>query len=205
MIRLALSWLLVLLTYSVSGAQQPVNSETRELALSPGDVVRISIWREPDLSGEFLVDESGIVTLPLLGKRSVLNIPVFRLRDTLIADYGVQLRNPSVTITPLRRIYVLGEVAKPGLYTVDPTISLAGAIALAGGATAAGDLDRLRVVRGGKVVLNRVAAGSSLSAVNILSEDQVFVDRRGWMDRNSALLASAVLSAATIVATLLLR
>lgn len=205
MIRLALPWLLVLLTYSVGGAQQPVNSETRELALSPGDVVRISIWREPDLSGEFLVDESGIVTLPLLGKRSVLNIPVFRLRDTLIADYGVQLKNPSVTITPLRRIYVLGEVAKPGLYTVDPTISLAGAVALAGGATATGDLDRLRVVRGGKVVLNRVAAGSSLSAVNILSEDQVFVDRRGWIDRNSALLASGVLSAAAIVATVLLR
>jgi polysaccharide biosynthesis/export protein len=205
MTRLALCCLLVLLTQSVGRAQQPANAESRDLALSPGDVVRISIWREPDLSGEFLVDEAGIVTLPLLGKRSVLNIPVFRLRDTLIADYGVQLKNPSVTITPLRRIYVLGEVAKPGLYTVDPTISLAGAVALAGGATASGDLDRLRVVRGGKVVLSRVAAGSSLSAVNILSEDQVFVDRRGWIDRNSALLASAILSAATIVATVLLR
>ncbi|MEO5579980.1 MAG: SLBB domain-containing protein, partial [Gemmatimonadaceae bacterium] len=116
-----------------------------------------------------------------------------------------QLRNPSVTITPLRRIYVLGEVAKPGLYTVDPTISLAGAVAIAGGATASGDLDRLRVVRNGKVVLDRAAAGSSLSAINIRSEDQVFVDRRGWLDRNSALAASAVLSAATLVATLLLR
>ncbi len=94
---LALSWLLVMPTQAVAGAQQPANSRPQELALSPGDVVRISIWREPDLSGEFLVDEDGVVTLPLLGKRSVLNVPLSRLRDTLIADYGVQLRNPSVT------------------------------------------------------------------------------------------------------------
>jgi len=202
---LALSWLLVMPTQAVAGAQQPANSRPQELALSPGDVVRISIWREPDLSGEFLVDEDGVVTLPLLGKRSVLNVPLSRLRDTLIADYGVQLRNPSVTITPLRRIYVLGEVARPGLYTVDPTISLAGAVALAGGATASGDLDRLRVARNGKVVLDRVAAGSSLSAVNIRSEDQVFVDRRGWLDRNGAFAASDLLSAATLLVTFLIR
>lgn len=167
--------------------------------------MRIAIWREPDLSGEFLVDEQGVVTLPLIGKRSVLSIPVAALRDRLIADYAVQLRNPSVTITPLRRIYVLGEVAKPGLYTVDPTISLAGAVALAGGATPIGSLDRLRVVRNGQVVLKRAAAGSSLTAVDIKSEDQVFVDRRGWLDRNSALAASATLSAATILITVLVR
>lgn len=197
--------MLVVLTQSVAGAQLASNSRPGELALSPGDVVRISIWREPDLSGEFLVDEDGVVTLPLLGKRTVFNIPVSSLRDTLIRDYAVQLRNPSVTITPLRRIYVLGEVTKPGLYTVDPTISLAGAVALAGGATTSGDLNRLRVVRHGTVVLDRVAAGSSLSAVNIRSEDQVFVDRRSWLDRNGALAASALISAATVLVTVLLR
>lgn len=200
--------LVALLSLSPSiafGQQREPFPQTRGQALAPGDVVRIAIWREPDLSGEFLVDEHGVVTLPLLGKRSVLNVTVAALHDSLIADYAVQLRNPSVTITPLRRIYMLGEVTKPGLYTVDPTISLAGAVALAGGATPIGDINRLRVVRNGEVVLNRVAAGSSLSTVDVRSEDQVFVDRRGWLDRNSTVAASAVISVATVIISLLLR
>lgn len=203
--NLALIGILCLVS-SVARAQQAnASPQPGGQALAPGDVIRIAIWREPDLSGEFLVDEHGVVTLPLLGKRSVLNVPVTALRDSLIADYAVQLRNPSVTITPLRRIYVLGEVTKPGLYTVDPTISLAGAVALAGGATPNGNLDRLRVVRNGQVVLNGVAAGSSLSAVDIRSEDQVFVDRRGWLDRNSTFAASVVFSTATLIISVLLR
>ena len=203
--NLALIGILCLVS-SVARAQQAnASPQPGGYALAPGDVIRIAIWREPDLSGEFLVDEQGVVTLPLLGKRSVLNVPVAALRDSLIADYAVQLRNPSVTITPLRRIYVLGEVTKPGLYTVDPTISLAGAVALAGGATPNGNLDRLRVVRNGQVVLNGVAAGSSLSAVDIRSEDQVFVDRRGWLDRNSTFAASALVSTAALIISVLLR
>ena len=203
--NLALIGLLSLVP-SVARAQRAnASPQPGGYALAPGDVIRIAIWREPDLSGEFLVDEHGVVILPLLGKRSVLNVPVAALHDSLIADYAVQLRNPSVTITPLRRIYMLGEVTKPGLYAVDPTISLAGAVALAGGATPIGDLDRLRVVRNGQVVLSHVAVGSSLSAVDIRSEDQVFVDRRGWLDRNSAFAASAVVSAATLLISILLR
>ncbi|MDQ3225685.1 MAG: polysaccharide biosynthesis/export family protein [Chloroflexota bacterium] len=189
----------------VSAQTATATTEPAGNALAPGDVLRIAIWREPDLSGDFLVDETGVVTLPLLGKRNVLTTPLAALRDSLIAEYAVQLRNPSVTITPLRRIYVLGEVTKPGLYIVDPTISLAGAVALAGGASPNGDLGRVRVMRNGQVVLGHVAAGSSLSAANIRSEDQVFVDRRGWLDRNSTVAASALVSAATVIISLLLR
>lgn len=176
-----------------------------DIALAPGDIIRISVWREPDLSGEFLVDELGVVTLPLLGKMNVLDVPLSGLRDKLISRYTVELRNPSITVTPLRRVYVLGEVTKPGPYTVDPTITLAGVVALAGGATPTGDLGRLRVVRNGAVLLGKVSATSSLSLVNIRSGDQVFVERRGWLDRNGAIAASAALSAATVAITLLLR
>ncbi len=204
----SLSFLTLLLLIphpSVAAQGSAPASQSTEAALAPGDIVRISVWREADLSGDFLVDELGVVTLPLLGKVNLLEIPMSKLRDKLIAAYAVELRNPSITVTPLRRIYDLGEVPKPGLYTVDPTISLAGAVALAGGATASGDLNHLRVVRNGKVVLDRVAAGSSLAMVNIRSEDQVFVDRRGWLDRNSAFAASALLSAASLAITLLRR
>ncbi|MBA3341813.1 MAG: SLBB domain-containing protein [Gemmatimonadaceae bacterium] len=168
-------------------------------------MLRIAVWREPDMSGDFLVDELGIVTLPLLGKINVRTIPLANLRDTLIAAYSVQLRNPTVTITPLRRVFVLGEVTKPGPYAADPTITLAGVIALAGGATPGGDLRRIRVLRDGAVMATRVTAGSTLAMTDIRSNDQIFVDRRGWLDRNSTLLASAVVSVTTIVLTLVLR
>jgi protein involved in polysaccharide export with SLBB domain len=197
--------ILLALLPSRATAQETPKTPAVEPTLAPGDIIRVAVWREADLSGEFLVNENGVVTFPLLGEINVLEIPISQLRDRLIQRYSVDLRNPSITVTPLRRIYVLGEVTKPGLYTVDPTISLAGAVALAGGATPSGDLERLRVIRNGVVIVDRAAAQSSLSVVNMRSDDQVFVDRRGWFDRNSTFAASALLSIVTVTITLLHR
>lgn len=113
------------------------NASDQMLTLRPGDMVRVDIWREEELSGEFRVDEMGVVTLPLLGEKKVNGVPVRELRDTLIAEYRVELVNPSITVTPLRQVHVLGYVNQPGIYTIDPTTSLAGAVALAGGASRA--------------------------------------------------------------------
>ncbi|HUQ20910.1 MAG TPA: polysaccharide biosynthesis/export family protein [Gemmatimonadaceae bacterium] len=173
--------------------------------LAPGDAVRIQVWREPDLSGDFVVNEQGVITLPLLGRMDVTSVPISQLRDKLISAYAVQLRNPSVTITPLRRVYVLGEVAKPGLYPVDPTISLAGLIALAGGATPIGDVQKVRIVRNGTVVVKQIDASSSVGMSNVRSNDEVFVDRRSWLDRNSGVVASAVISTLGIILSVVLR
>ncbi len=191
---------------AIGGLQAQVPAERDPAAaLSPGDVVRIAVWREPDLSGDFVVDERGIVTLPLLGRLDVAALPLTRLRDSLVSAYSVQLRNPSITVTPLRRVYVLGEVMKPGLYPADLTMGLAGVIALAGGATPAGDLRKIRILRGGQVIHNRIDATSSISIRDLRSDDHIFVERRSWMDRNSAVFLSGGLSALTLVLSLLLR
>src|SRR5690606_41292716 len=101
-------------------------------ALQPGDILSIEVWREPDLTGQFQVAEDGYVVLPLLGRIRAADMPIGELRNTLFERYSTELRNPSIVITPLRRIYVLGEVNAPGLYPVDPTISIAGAVAKIG-------------------------------------------------------------------------
>jgi len=199
------SKVLLIAFFLARSATAQVASIPMEHTLLPGDAVRILIWREPDLSGEFVIDEKGVVTFPMLGKRDVTSIPMGDLRDKLIAEYSTQLKNPSITITPLRRVYVLGEVTKPGLYSVDPTITLAGALALAGGATPNGSLDHLRILRDGQLIRKNVSANTSLSTVNVRSGDQVFVERRSWFDRNSTFAASAVLSAVTLAITLLAR
>ncbi len=193
----------VLLAPTFVAAQPGPAGVMLPVVLQPGDLLQIEIWREEDLSGEFLVNENGIVTLPLLGDRQVLGIALPALRDTLIAAYRVELRNPSISITPLRRVYVLGEVNEPGLHAVDPTVSLAGAVALAGGANQQGDLRRIRVIRDGQLILEGVAAETALSAVDIRSGDQIFVDRRSWFERNSNVLVSAVLGLTSIVISLI--
>ena len=173
--------------------------------LQPGDLLRVQIWREGDLSGEFPVDERGRVVLPLLGVREVGGMTITAVRDTLMADYARQLRNPSINITPLRRVNVLGEVNRPGTYPVDPTVSLAEVVAIAGGAGPEGDLRRIDIVRGGSVVRERIEPGASLASMDVRSGDQVFVGRRSWMDRNSGTLVAGLLSAAvSIVASLII-
>jgi polysaccharide biosynthesis/export protein len=199
-------WLLVPLLAFVpltAEAQVEAPAPEAEITLLPGDLLRIAIWREAGLSGDFPVETDGTVTLPLLGRQQVTAIPLDRLRDTLIAQYRVELRNPSIAVTPLRRVNVMGEVARPGLYSVDPTITLQSAIALAGGVTASGHLQRISITRAGQVLRPRAGAAENLSALDVRSGDEIFVARRGWFDRNSTFVVSALLSLTSIMITIL--
>ena len=198
--RIAL-WLL--LFAAPLSAQQPVPSA--ELMLSPGDSIHLYIWREEDLTGGLLVDPEGWVVLPLLGPRQVTGRPWMEVREEIVRDYQEKggLRNPSIELTPLRRVYVLGEVNRPGPYSVDPAISLSGAIAMAGGANWQGDIRSARVVRDGELILDGVRVESALAQVGVRSGDQIFVSRRSWFERNSTFLISTMLSATGIVITIL--
>lgn len=186
-------------------AQTSPDVPVSEITLLPGDAIRLTVWRQEDMTGEFLVDEGGVVTLPLLGPKKVTGIPIGELRRSLYAEYQRELRNPSVEIIPLRRVYVLGEVKIPGLYNVDPTISLAGAIALAGGATTDGDARAARIVRSGRVVLGSVPSEASLTAVDIRSGDQIFVGERNFFARNSQFFVNLLVSAGFFAAGILVR
>lgn len=192
----------LLLPQGAALAQTPAGSESQ--SLQPGDLLEVKIWREEDLSGDFTVDINGAITLPLLGEKQVVGIPVSRLRDMLIEEYRVHLRNPSINITPRRRVNVLGEVQRPGTFSVDPTVSLAGTVALAGGTTSEGDLRRIRIVRDGAIIRERVGAGETLNTADIRSGDQIIVERRGWFDRNSTFVVSMLLSVTSIITSIIL-
>jgi len=188
---------------SQPGRIEPDPTPTSTFTLEPGDVVRVALWREPDLSGEFPVDAMGRLTLPLLGSTSVAGRSWQVVQDSLLGIYASQLRNPSVALTPLRRVAVLGEVMRPAQYLVDPTTNLAGVVAMAGGATPIGDLHRVRVMRNGQIVVRRASVDGLLLRSGIHSNDQVFVDRRSWLELNVALVASATLSAASLIVALI--
>lgn len=153
-------------------------------SLLPGDVIRVQIWREESLSGEFQVDERGSVVLPLIGTRQVSGISPDRLREELTEEYGKYLVNTAVNVTLLRRVNVLGEVRMPGQYTVDATNSVADVIAKAQGVTAEGDAEDIVLVRGGQRLRAGLAGTLSLQEAGIRSGDQILVGKRSWTSRN---------------------
>ena len=196
--------LLILAAAPAAPAETQSVQDSEELLLMPGDILRVEIWREPDLSGDFQVDQDGTLVLPLLGKLLVTDRAWNIVKDDLMQDYLRDLRNPSIELTPFRNVYVLGEVNLPGRYNVHPTDdNLAGAVSLASGVTPDGDVTNMRIVRDGVIILDGIAGEQRLAELGIRSGDQLFIGRRGWLDRNSTFIASAILSLSGIVVAIL--
>ena len=166
--------------------------------LSPGDAIRLEFWREPELDGEYSVDEDGAAVLPVIGVTEIAGIGDADLKRQLQERYLERLNNQHVQITTLRRVSVLGEVREPGLYHVDPTMSLADAVALAGGTTSNGQMAGIRVFRDGDLVLTSADWDAWVSA-SVRSGDEIFVPERSWFSRNGAFLIGATLTLAGIV------
>ncbi|MGA7713008.1 MAG: polysaccharide biosynthesis/export family protein [Rhizomicrobium sp.] len=106
--------------------------------LGTGDKLRVNVYGEEDLSGEFLVDGSGQVQLPLVGqvKAKGLTIHQFVAEVTVALSAGY-LKDPkvSVEVENYRPFYIMGEVNKPGEYPYENGLTVLGAVALAGGYT----------------------------------------------------------------------
>lgn len=173
--------------------------------LQPGDVVELSVWREPDLSGRFQVDDRGIVTLPLLGERRVEAMAGPALRDELLADFRKYLQNPSIEVTVLRRVNILGAVNEPGLYPVDATISLLEAIGLAGGISPSGDPSDIRLARDGQVIEESLDRNALIGDFDIRSGDRIVVGEQSWLQRNPGALVGSLIAASAAIAIALLR
>ena len=168
--------------------------------LYPGDLVRLKIWREPDLSGDFGVDERGQAVFPKIGSVHVTDITTDSLRRLLIATYTQYLRDPSIEVTMLRRVTVLGAVKNPGLYPVDPTMTIADVLALAGGADPNGNQDKLELIRGGARQPVRFTERTPVGATAIRSGDELYLPERSWISRNGYIVG-AMIGAAVIVTT----
>lgn len=187
-------------------AATPLRSDTA-LALRPGDVIRIQVWdqRGPQnsLSGEFPIDENYNLLFPLLGELSVRNMSVQELRARIREELARLFAQPYVAVVPLFRVAVLGEVMRPGLYSVDPTLSVYDVIALAGGALRSANERNLRLVRGGELYPLRLSAvsiaQSTLRELGVRSGDQLLVPRKTVAREDWALLLQIINLAISII------
>ena len=120
-------------------------------SLGPGDQVRIITFGEDNLTGEFRVNDSGNIALPLVGAVHAAGLTSGDLEAAVAAALrrGNLVRNPSVAVEVIayRPIYVLGEVNKPGQYPYQPGMTVVTAVAVAGGFTYRAIEDYAGVVR----------------------------------------------------------
>ncbi|HEX8692876.1 MAG TPA: polysaccharide biosynthesis/export family protein [Longimicrobium sp.] len=171
----------------------------------PGDVIKLRIWQEPDLSGEFPVNEQGTAVLPKVGPMNVAGITQDELRRQVTAAYTRYLAHNVIDVTLLRRIQVLGSVRNPGLYPVDGTMTVADVLALAGGVAPEGRRNQVQLIRGGQRMDIRLTGGERLADTPIRSGDQLFVQQRSWADRNTGTLVGIVTTGVGLLVGLLTR
>lgn len=109
---------------------------TQAYALGGGDRIRITVFGQDELSGEFEIDGLGFISMPLIGQISAINRSTAALEQEIsekLADG--YLLNPSVSaeVTTYRPFYILGEVSRPGEYPYASGLSVLNAVASAGG------------------------------------------------------------------------
>jgi polysaccharide biosynthesis/export protein len=166
-------------------------TDMRLESLGMGDLVRISVFRNPELTTEGKVSERGTILFPMIGEVPVAGLTPFQA-GTRIADKlkaGKFVVNPEVTVSLAqvnsRQVSVLGNVAKPGRYPIDSTnVKLTDFLAVAGGVAGTGsDLVTIFTNRGGKtekveVDLTEMFRNGDLSRnISLEPGDTIFVHK----------------------------
>lgn len=181
--------MLALAACATSGASRPPSSASTLAAtngamgpevayvLGSGDKLRLIVYGEDDLSGQFDVTGTGKVSLPLIGQVQAAGLTLEQFEkevgDRLSQGY---LTNPKVSAEVLnyRPFYIMGEVEKPGQYPYTSDMTILNAIAVAGGYTYRANNDSVYITRGN----NPEAQYPASQQVKVLPGDVVRVPER---------------------------
>ena len=120
--------------------------------IGPEDVLGVLVWREPDVSGDVTVRPDGMITLPLIRDVKAAGLTPQQLADRIQTALREFITDASVTVVVRqmnsRKVFITGEVAKPGAYPLVSSMTVMQLIAVAGG-------------------LNEFAEGKSISVMRI--------------------------------------
>lgn len=162
----------------------PILPASTSYRLGPGDQVRITTFGEPGLTGDFRVDDSGKVALPLAGGARAAGLTPIELAfsvSALLEKSGLYKdAKVSVEVTQYRPIFILGEVAKPGQYAYQPGMTVLTSVAVAGGFTYRAVTNRFSIVRqsGGQAGESAVSEGRAERDTLLAPSDVVTVHER---------------------------
>lgn len=139
---------------TTGGAASPASDD--DYRLGAEDKVKVTVYGEPDLSGEFVIDSSGVLAAPYVGQIQVKGMTVREFERAYagkLKDAEI-MRDPRVTaeVVSFRPIYVLGEVKKPGQYAYVSGMTVQKAVALAEGYTYRASETTAEITRSGRKI-----------------------------------------------------
>ena len=142
------SFALAVAVLLVSG---PAVAQGGSYLLNPGDLLEISVWKEEGMERQVLVLPDGTISFPLAGHLVASGKTAAQVQDELIQRIKRYISEPVVTVTVANvtghTIYVIGQVNRPGEFTVTREIDVMQALSLAGGLTPFGDEDDIKILR----------------------------------------------------------
>lgn len=147
--RVAAAALLIIASFFLPAASRAADVAAYKLGV--GDKVRVTVYGEKDLSGDFDVNDQGEVTLPLIGAVRIAGKSVGDAETVITSAYGKNyLVNPHVNLQVMnyRPFFILGEVKNPGSYPYVNGMTVVNAVALAGGYTPRANQKGIEVKRG---------------------------------------------------------
>ena len=196
---------LLMVPLCAASAQLPAQPPN-DPVLRPGDVVRINVWRHPEMSGEFVVGTDSTLVHPLYQVVKVAGAPLPVVKERLRVLLATYEQEVQLVIEPLFPVTVAGEVRQPNLYRLSQGTTFAQAIALAGGPTELGRLDKVRVIRReGEITIDLAGGYSRYEALAIASGDQVLVARRSGFNLLRDVLLPVTSLTGTVAAVLAYR
>ncbi len=119
--------------------------------VKPGDILKISVWKEPELQGPILIRPDGGFSFPLVGEVDGRGKTVAELQVIVTQRLSKYISDPvvSISVTEIHgnKVYVIGQVAKPGEFIVNPSVDVMQALSMAGGMTAFASLSNIIILR----------------------------------------------------------
>jgi polysaccharide export outer membrane protein len=146
------------ISYSQEGeiarAELPLRQVPGPYALRTNDQLHVQVYNEPTITGDYVVDSTGYLSIPIAGRVKAAGLTAAQLEHRLTAKLnGGILKDArvNVQITNYAPFYILGEVKKPGEFPYRPGLTVGDAVALAGGYTYRADEDKVYVRPAGAV------------------------------------------------------
>jgi protein involved in polysaccharide export with SLBB domain len=131
----------------------PAAQVSKNYQLGPGDKVRVIVYGEADLTGEFFVSQQGVVAYPLVGEIPAAGFTLSQFTEQVAAKLKEGfIKDPKVSAEVLnyRPFYILGEVMRPGTYPFSADMTVMNAVATAGGFTYRARTNRVFIKRAGE-------------------------------------------------------
>lgn len=132
--------------------EPPPRIEVQEFVLGPRDEVEVFVWQHADLSRTAVVSPAGLLSYPLVGTIKVSGLSGDAVAAKIHEGLAKYIVDPQVTVTVKsvrsQKIFVLGEVSRPGVFPLDGPVRAVEAIALAGGFTQDATTKSVLLIRG---------------------------------------------------------